>query len=1310
MSVEIEGVRGYEYQYLATIYMALLYIENDNARVLVEDTEDAKIVFDKDNVQCEVYLQVKNHNEQISFEDLSDWLAHFGDRQADKFLLSNIASNVNSFAVFISNGRCMDKINRFIRNDNFDKLSCNTFSIEYLEELEKEMIKIFDGKTGIFIKRERCVQNFFDLAKNSEMRNALQRISIVENLDFTNLREKIKNVLSEKFVVRISDVEHVVELLDCCVREGRDKKDDISPKIKEILLKYSQKILPYDNNYIEYPDQYLYEEELEKNNVLLLTGVPFSGKTYIAKSIAQKFAQKGYEVFQTNEFNGDHGANSFLNSYANDKRLLLLEDPFGSVELKDNKAELLELIRKLISEKAAGNRKIIVTSRNDIVRALFESKSLCECNINQFSWKNQTLSNISFAREFWDKLYGQSSESEKCFLKIEKWIVQNELGVFLEIGEINSLYNQYSNVSDLLKIDLNTIIKNARISSKVIIEKIVSYGQDEIYAFISLGLCCSTIRNVLANELAYILSGSEDMPAISKNGTGYGAVALGGRHNIDEPKFPSYNENYRIDKKYTAIFSEFERKGYIFRDRLSNKIQFTHPIFYFASKLMCLKELNDTWDNSIILGFGSHALGALNKSVNLAAIETLGFCYNEKCVGKDEVLALLFTALKSIFPATKDKAILLLERYFNDFTQDDKERLVNAINKYSFDEYLLWHNDEPWLNFSDLITSNNHMSYWFGVESPLSLDEIKLLNLENDRISPKKMYNILRSRIKDDLPIEILNYALSYDETIIREKAIYLIFKNHAFKIEKLSEYLIDFDNYNVIFKLFRGALESWFSYKETDRNVVLNYFKNHLNRMSVSIRSKKFLENFGDKYRSESLEWDTYDDNQKKILWELWCEVFSIFLLKFPSEFIRMNEAHMEYEMREVVRYINTPKMLFNLIKSWKYWLENYSKYHRPDDYGMSVMCTFLQCSNSSNPERVEIFKDMLSCLNTNIVTSHLKHVVDNWSLLAKEEKNIVLDLLSSKRIDVMWLKAISLTRRNIPKEIQNIIFGEEIFNKTICEIVIALRRYDILEQCINVYCGFPQPLWWNGYHHSDYKFWDNIIAEILENGIIDKTFEISLSEFIDSQYNYSKRFEKSSEKIWESLLQDNEKRKKTFKELLHVTVTQTQTNKNLWDLYWDKATIEEKESNYDDLASAIELIEYYQEGENGIINIFEVPIVFRNIYPRLKSDEEVKNLCDFCCEYYKKTKDFLVEEAQPEKIEKIKTIFETGVKLFYQNSPPRMRLTNLLVKNVMRKLEIDSNEILELIEKRRDELIESTTELGKKFDNHYELKNWNE
>lgn len=1310
MPVEIEGVQGYEYQYFATIYLALLYIENDNVRVFVEDTEDAKIIFDKNDTQYDIYLQVKKHNEQISFENLSEWLAHFGNRQADKFLLSNIANNINSFSVFVSNGRCMDKISKFIRNNNFDQLNGQSFSREYLNDLKQEMQSLFNGKTGISADREKCMQNFFDLVTNDQVKNALQRISIVENLDFTNLKEKISGILSKRFVIRVSDVEHAIELLDSCIREGRDNKNDVVPEIKDILLKYSQKILPYDNNYIEYPDQFIYEEELEKNNVLLLTGVPFCGKTYVAKSVAQKYAQKGYEVFQTNEFNGDHGANSFLNSYANDQRLLLLEDPFGSIELKDNKAELLELIRKLVVEKVAGNRKIIVTSRNDIVMALFERKSLNECNINQFNWKNQTLSNLCFAKEFWCKLYGNSLESQQCFEKIQKWIVQNESGIFLEIGEINSLYKQYPKISYLLENDLNTIIKSARISSKVVIEKIVSCSQDEIYAFISLGLSCGTIRSVSVNELAYVLSDSEVQPAIIEKSNSFRSVTLGGKDDIDEPEFPSYNKIYKIDDKYAAIFSEFERLGYIFRDRLSNQIQFTHPIFYFASKLLCLKELNDTWDNSIILKLATHALGTLNKSVNLSALETLGFCYSQRCAGRHDVLELLFSALNSIFPATKDKVILLLEMYFNDFTQDYKEKLVNAIDKYEFDEYVLWHNNEPWLNLNDEIYSKCDLDYWIGTESPLSLDEIKSLDWKKHKISSKMIYDILQSRIKDDLPIDILNYALFYDETIIREKAIYLIFKNHAFKIGKLSEYLLDFDNYNVIFKLFRGALDSWLLYEEVQRNLILNYFKSHLNRISVSIRAKKFLETFGDDYHSESLNWNSYDENQKKILWKLWCEVFSEFLFKFPAEFISMNEAHMEYEMGQVIHYINDQKIMLNLIKAWVYWLENYIKYHRPDDYGMSVMSMFLKCTNRGNIEWNDMFKEMLNCQNTNIITSHLKHAIDNWSLLGKEEKGILLSLLVSNRIDVIWLRAVSLTRESTPKEVQSSIFGDEIFSKTICEIVKALRKHEILEECINVYCGFPQPLWWNGYHHSNCELWDRIIAEVLQDEIIDKAFEISLREFIDCQYNYRPRFKKTCQNIWESLLTNNEKRKKTFRELLYVTVSQVQTNKSLWDKYWDKATPKEKESDYDNLASVVELIELYQRGESGILDIFEMDIVFKQLYPRLKSDNLVKKLCYISWQYYVGTKDFLAEESQPKEIEKAKTIFEKGIKLLYKNDPPRMRLTNLIVKNTMDKLEVKSEEILQLLEKRRNESIEATDKLRKMFDDDYKLKNWNE
>ena len=39
------------------------------------------------------------------------------------------------------------------------------------------------------------------------------------------------------------------------------------------------------------------------------------------------------------------------------------------------------------------------------------------------------------------------------------------------------------------------------------------------------------------------------------------------------------------------------------------------------------------------------------------------------------------------------------------------------------------------------------------------------------------MHNILKSTISENLPLDFLRISVTYDESIIREKAIYLIFK-----------------------------------------------------------------------------------------------------------------------------------------------------------------------------------------------------------------------------------------------------------------------------------------------------------------------------------------------------------------------------------------------------------------------------------------------------------------------------------------------------------------------------------------------------
>ena len=166
-----------------------------------------------------------------------------------------------------------------------------------------------------------------------------------------------------------------------CIRTGRDTGQCIADKLKSIIDKYSQRILPDDVDYVDVPNQQIYEEVLEKEHALLLTGIPFCGKTSIAKALAQSYARQGYEVRQTNELGGDSGALSFLNNYSMDKRILLLEDPFGSVKIKSDKLECTQNIYKLITERASSTRKIIITTRLDLLLTAYGKMTIDECSI-----------------------------------------------------------------------------------------------------------------------------------------------------------------------------------------------------------------------------------------------------------------------------------------------------------------------------------------------------------------------------------------------------------------------------------------------------------------------------------------------------------------------------------------------------------------------------------------------------------------------------------------------------------------------------------------------------------------------------------------------------------------------------------------------------------------------------------------------------------------------------------------------------------------------------------------------------------------
>lgn len=593
-------------------------------------------------------------------------------------------------------------------------------------------------------------------------------------------------------------------------------------------------------------------------------------------------------------------------------------------------------------------------------------------------------------------------------------------------------------------------------------------------------------------------------------------------------------------------------------------------------------------------------------------------------------------------------------------------------------------------------------------KSSLTLEEIHTVKTKA-MLSPKQMLDILQSNLREKLPLKFLNIALDYDESIIRGKAVYLLFQNYAGQLE-LNNYINELDNFNVVCQMFQGALQSWPTYSEDDRKKLLSYFTVQLGRVSVSMQSKDFLENFVDEYYPKGLSWKCFTENDKTLLWETWCMVFTEFLRQFQVDFLRMHQPHMEACMRKMVNYVKKPELLKPLFYAWNGWLTRVSC---PDDYGMCLAENVLLYLPPDS-DRFQLLCKMLQADGTSLLTSHLRHITDCWESLTNQEREEVKHLLTTSREDLQWLKAVVLTREQIPEELQILILNGKSVNST-SEWLTALCTEGLLEPCLNIYCGYPQPLWWNGYHHAANKMWVGLIAEELktDSNTQGRLFQIALREFIQWEYDGVPLFEPYSEKLWEQLLTDIQKRNAVFGQLLRTTVTTNQTNKSIWNRYFNCCDDAERVQSCEKIANVIEAVEYYQ-GDYGCLDLFGVDIVEKYLYPFLPTDEKLKDLC-FTIKNMLQISNVHLEQSffeikeKEELSGKIAYMFEILVLHEYCESPPRMKLTSILVRSVMQNAGWTSDELNKQLEKHRCALIEYAHREAGKFEDMYSLEKWN-
>ena len=309
----------------------------------------------------------------------------------------------------------------------------------------------------------------------------------------------------------------------------------------------------------------------------------------------------------------------------------------------------------------------------------------------------------------------------------------------------------------------------------------------------------------------------------------------------------------------------------------------------------------------------------------------------------------------------------------------------------------------------------------------------------------------------------------------------------------------------------------NWFSLSDSIQLLIKELSIKSFFKKDIAIRAFSLISTFSIDYSPEAVFSEDFDEDQKNKMWQVWGELFPACVENVPLG-VHINSPRFGATMDDSIEYLDVNTGL-DVLKAWYKRIDYQIKNNKIlDEFEMSIAHNLMQLTLSNSDTRKELFFQLIDYDDTSFILSNLKWVIEYWSKLDSTEKSKIIEIINSERLDARWIKAVLLNSYSPPKEIINEILGEnDIFEKDV-EQILNVFPDNLLRDCLNVYCGFPQPLWWLAVHHKNDKFWLKLIEYILmdENNV---GFDICLEEFVGDGVNSFSLFRKNGMELWSEI-----------------------------------------------------------------------------------------------------------------------------------------------------------------------------------------------
>lgn len=1070
MSIEIIGQQKYRFQDHVCALLAVLASGDPEATLQIEpkDGEDALLQTKEGGVARTVEVQVKGSTAAITHDVLADWLAHYPAYSDSGSLLERISSDSSRSVLFVASGRCNDAV-----VPHALPLSVHTTQVpkgvvtNATENGMREGLRNYETGTSStdskLDKRRRAnIGERLVLTSAASLKTALQRVLIAEQLDEPEVLRLIRGTLESVHRVVPDRVEEATRRITEIVVNEKKTGVNVLPQVNRVISWGSAVDPLVAASYISRGEEDALLDRLSFYSALLLTGAPRVGKTSCARNLAYSLQSQGYSIRICTDISE---AERYLTEPVTGNRAALVDDPLGGAHAADNAARELMLLGTLIP-KLTNGRRLIVSQAQDRLLQFSRCQSVSAVRTGNLPWVEMSIGANGFLGALWSALTADYSVPEVLGTLVAEAIEAGQLD--LEPGCLVYLAANNDRVS--ADAQLADVISHARQDSRSLGDAL----REEQLAPLMSALAIASTPSLRSTELelAFVLDDKRsDRPGESNvKGTMSSWPSRGSTTPPAPP--PSYVPLPALSAQQIGDLDRLELRRMV--SRSSRRYTFSHP-FYRASA-ESLVDAATTRSMESALSVLERALFTLDADASRAAATNLGWVYRNLNTeeGRQGVVGLAVRGLRSIFPAVRDLCFEFLARRLASLSVEEQANVSDWVRSVTAMElsYVEWTVDgQPRIPSA---TSGDFLEVDpFPASVPLAEVEGALTLLDSEQPDTLSAHDAAKAvmflqQSPGRLTLQMASRLLSFDISMVRAPVAHLWLGSPREGDQLLLQRIFNEQHPSVTKAVYKGVLEAWPDCGEARRAALISGLQVMADSpISAAVLIGSLVVIARKEYGGPETPWLLFEALMPKVLRQL------------PPG-ASYSDARLYAVMNDAIGNISSQSLL-EIIDHWIELVHQYALSGTPSDYMLGVTDILISGVRSETGERGARIERLLAVPGTASRLRVVADLVDAWDDLKDVERARLLQHLTTANLDVMWLQATALTRREVPAEIQTALLPAGLTLASAPEEIISGLPASLLEACVHVFTGDHPVIYYVGAHGSRNVAWKAVIRRIV-------------------------------------------------------------------------------------------------------------------------------------------------------------------------------------------------------------------------------------